>query len=126
MLKAYVIGRLVRKPELQQTKNGKSICEFDLAATHRSNDENVNYLSVVVSGPMAENVVKYLDKGSKVCVTGNLVIENYERKDKSKGTSVKIQYPDDLEFLGNKKAVANASYESDAADDPVEEDDLPF
>ncbi|MDE6605366.1 MAG: single-stranded DNA-binding protein [Clostridia bacterium] len=125
MLKAYVIGRLVKKPELQKTKNDKSICEFDIAATNRGNDDQVNYLAVVVSGVMAENVVKYLDKGSKVAVSGDLLIERYERQDKSKGTSVKIQFPENVEFLDGKKGAANDA--ADSADDGATADEsLPY
>lgn len=125
MLKVYVIGRLVKKPELQHTKDGKSICEFDLAATHRSHDENVNYLSVVVSGTCAENVVKYLRKGSKICVMGNLLIESYVRKDGSKGTSVKVLYPNDVEFLDEKKGLVNEPVDS-ADDGAADDESMPF
>ncbi|MDE6823001.1 MAG: single-stranded DNA-binding protein [Bacteroides acidifaciens] len=115
----------MKKPELQTAKSGKSICEFDIAATNRGNDDQVNYLAVVVSGVMAENVVKYLDKGSKVAVSGDLLIEKYERQDKSKGTSVKIQFPDNVEFLDGKKSAVNKS--EDFADDGAADDEsLPF
>lgn len=123
MLKAYVIGRLVKKPELQKTKNDKSICEFDIAATNRGNDDQINYLAVVASGVMAENVVKYLDKGSKVAVSGDLLIERYERQDKSKGTSVKIQFPDNIEFLDRKKESASESSDTKG---PEVDDALPY
>ena len=79
------IGRLVRESELRYTKNGKSVCKFSIAInrSEKRDGEYSNfptYLNVVTLGAMAENVSKYLGKGSLVGITGELRGRKYEDK----------------------------------------------
>lgn len=66
------IGNLTDKPVLRQTNGGKKLCSFDIAVT-MGRDKNPLYISITVwDERLAEYCEKYLEKGSKVAVTGSL------------------------------------------------------
>lgn len=76
-----VVGRLGKKPELRSTKQGTPVCNFSLATNSRRNDrEETLWLTVVTWGNLANTVVKYLDKGARILVEGELQMNEYKDK----------------------------------------------
>ena len=75
--KLTLIGNVGKKPELRVTAAGKSVCTFSVA-TNKSYkqdsvmQEQVCWWRVTVWGDQAENVAKYVDKGSLVLVEGEV------------------------------------------------------
>lgn len=77
-----IIGNLTRDPETRVTPTGRTVCNFTVAVSyygHRrqadGNYENVKstaYYRVTTWGQDAERCGKYLVKGRKVCVHGEL------------------------------------------------------
>ena len=106
MIKTFFIGNLTKNPEEYATKNGTTICKFDIAVNRDYTNENgekvTDFFSVVVYGKRAEICVKYLEKGNKVAVYGSIQNRQYENKNGYKVTITEIVAAE-VEFLTWKK-----------------------
>ena len=71
-------GRLTKKPELRTTQSGTSLCSFSLAI--KRDKDHTDFIDCTCYGKVAENLVKYQDKGSIIELNGRL--ENYTYQDK--------------------------------------------
>ena len=83
-----IMGNLTRDPELKYTPSGKSVCSLSIAnnRVYTSKGEKVNevsYFDVEVWGPIGENCVKYLTKGSGIIVEGRLKQDRWEKDGKT-------------------------------------------
>lgn len=76
MNKAFLIGNLTRDPELAQTNSGKSVCKFSVAVnrnyTQADGEKVTDYFTIVTWNGQAENCARYLKKGKKIAVVGEL------------------------------------------------------
>ena len=71
------IGRIVKDAELKKTEKGLSYCEFTIASNlsflkNQKYEEFTNYFSYCIFDKYAENIFKYLKKGTLVCVKSQL------------------------------------------------------
>ena len=94
-----LIGRLVRDPELSYTPSGDAVCKFSLAVNGYKKDD-VSFFDIVAWNKSAEAISKYMSKGRKICIEGNLRQERWE-KDGKKFNAVKI-YTNRFYFLDSK------------------------
>ena len=127
-----MIGRLTKTPDIKQTTSGKNVCTFTLAVNRRYKDAQGNtasdFFSVQAWEKLAELCARYLDKGSKVFISGELRNRSYEAKDGTKRTVTEI-IASEVEFLSPKSESAPAG--STAVPpvekwEQVEDSDLPF
>lgn len=102
MNKVIEIGNLVRDPELAQTPSGTAVCKMTIAVnrnyTNASGEREADFFSVVAWRGLAENCAKYLSKGKKIAVCGQLQTRNYDDRDGNKRYVTEI-IADDVEFL---------------------------
>lgn len=121
-----MIGRLTKIPDIRQTNTGKNVCSFTLAVNRRYKDTQGNaaadFFSVQAWEKLAELCARYLDKGSKVFISGELRNRSYEAKDGSKRTVTEI-IANEVEFLSPKAEPATPPVEEW---EQVEDSDLPF
>lgn len=121
-----MIGRLTKTPDIRQTNTGKNVCTFTLAVNRRYKDADgkttADFFSVQAWGKLAELCARYLDKGSKVFVSGELRNRSYAAKDGSKRTVTEI-IANEIEFLSPKAEPATPPVEEW---EQVEDSDLPF
>ena len=121
-----MIGRLTKTPDIRQTNTGKNVCTFTLAVNRRYKDADgkttADFFSVQAWGKLAELCARYLDKGSKVFISGELRNRSYEAKDGSKRTVTEI-IANEVEFLSPKAEPATPPVEEWQQ---VEDSDLPF
>lgn len=121
-----MIGRLTKIPNIRQTNTGKNVCTFTLAVNRRYKDAQSNatadFFPVQAWEKLAELCARYLDKGSKVFVSGELRNRSYEAKDGSKRTVTEI-IANEVEFLSPKAEPAMPPVEEWQQ---VEDSDLPF
>lgn len=82
-----VIGNLTDDPKLNRTANGRTVCNFRIAASRSYRDEQGNwkdtdllYLSGELWGPAAPNAKASLTKGMGVIATGRLVTEQWSEQ----------------------------------------------
>ncbi len=83
MNKVFLIGRLTRDPELRYTSDNTATARFSLAVDRNYSNQNgereADFINIVVFGKQAENVQKYLTKGSQVAIDGRIQTGSYEK-----------------------------------------------
>lgn len=83
--KAIIIGNLTRDPELKALPSGGKVASLSLATnrTYKDRDgakkEEVEYHNVVAFGTTAENIGKYMKKGSQLYVEGRLQTRSWDK-----------------------------------------------
>lgn len=94
-----VSGRLVADPVLRQTKDGAPMTTFRIASNARRPSANApggfedgptSFYNVSTFRTLGTNAAIALHKGDPVVVTGQLVINEFDRQDGSRGTSAEI------------------------------------
>lgn len=135
--RVILIGRLTRDPELKSTNNGKYFCRFSLASNRQiynrdsgeSRDE-VGFFDCIAWGKSAETIHKYLQKGRRICVEGNLKWSSWETTDGKKQSKVEINV-EGFQFLDSKPEGQAGQQTPDPAaaahfDSGASDDDIPF
>ena len=100
----FFIGNLGRDPELNYTASGTAISKFPLAISRVSRDakgetnEKTTWVNVTAWGKQAENVSKFLGKGSKVGVKGYVDQNSWVGKDGQKKYAINF-VSENIQFL---------------------------
>ena len=122
------IGRLTRDPEIRYSQGANPICiaRFTLAVD-RKGGEKTDFLTMKALGKGGEFVEKYLHKGTKILLGGEVQNNNYKDKDGVTHYSVSIVV-DEIEFAESKSQNNNsASNNTDFMSVPEGvEEQLPF
>ena len=115
-----------KAPDVKQTTSGKTVCSLTIAVNRRykgaDGKTTADFFTVQAWEKLAELCARYLDKGSKVFVSGELRNRSYEAKDGSKRTITEI-IANEVEFLSPKTESATPPVEEW---EQVEDSDLPF
>ncbi len=145
MNKVFLIGNLTKDPDVRTTGGGTSVCTFSIAVDRRFKAQNgekvTDYFNIVAWRQLADLCGRYLAKGRKVSVVGELQNRSYDAKDGTKRYVTEI-VADEIEFLtprdrdgagyggapspsepyrgGESQAVAPEGFTD------VDDDDLPF
>lgn len=115
-----LIGNLTKNPELRRIPSGKEVATADLATNKKWKDQQGNiqeqaqfHKLVIWDG--AETFCSYLNKGSKVFISGELTYRNYKNKEGNKVyiTEIKVNEFKFLDSFNNKEAVKKEKKESD-------------
>ncbi len=107
MNKVILIGNLTKDVELKTTNTGKSVVSTSIATNKSYIDKSgerkqiTNFHNLVIWGKQAEVFAKYLHKGSKVAVVGELQNRDYVGNDNIKRYVVEIRV-NEVEFLDTK------------------------
>lgn len=133
MNKIILIGSVVAKPEIATTNSGKSVSRFSIAVKRDFKNANGEYdtdfFNIEVWGGLAESCSKYLDKGSKVGVSGSVHNNSFTGKDGAthKSTAVRAE---SVEFLsapsGTNKQVKPMVQSTPAELEEIDSEGLPF
>ena len=107
MNKLTIIGNLTADPELRTIPSGVNVCTFTVAVNSKLRNEDgsskrVDYFRVAAWRQLGENCSKYLSKGKKVCVIGEVTARAYEAKDGSTRANLEVT-ADEVEFLSPKE-----------------------
>ncbi len=94
-------GRLTADPELRYTPQGTACTSFNLAVDRASRDDSTDFPTVVAWRETAEFACKYLHKGSKIVVRGEIRTRNYDGQDGKSHKVTEVQ-ADRLEFADSK------------------------
>lgn len=140
MNKVMLVGRVANDLELRAIPNGNSVCEFSLATNRpvvRDGERQADFITCVVWGKLAENLVNYQSKGSLIGISGSMRVDTYDKSDGTRGYKTYVLV-NDVEFLGTKKSEAPAEppveeakeesnpYEEFGQQIAISEDELPF
>lgn len=142
----FLLGNLTRDPEVRQTPNGQTVCNFGLALNRSFKrgdqwEEATDFVNCVAWGPLGERIGQYLTKGRRVLVQGSLRSSSWEQ-DGQKRSKLEV-WANDVTFLdgrgggeeggssapaarpASKKAIDDVVIE-DIGDEPINLDDIPF
>ena len=107
-----LIGRLVRDVDLRQTSTGKEMTYFTLAVNKNFKNEQgeqaADFIGCVAFGKTAENMARFLSKGSLIAVEGRISTRNYQGND-GKTVYVTEVVASSITFLESKKQQGNTS-----------------
>jgi single-strand DNA-binding protein len=92
VITAVVTGNVGRDPEAKETKTGKAMTTFSVASTMRKDgrDPETTWVDVLCFDELAIGVGSELRKGAKVVVTGQMQLEQYQKKDGTPGFSLRL------------------------------------
>lgn len=139
MNKITLIGNLTHDPESRSTPNGVSVCTFTIAVNRRfvaqGGERQTDYFRINAWRQLADNCSRFLAKGRKVAVFGELQARLYEAKDGSTRMSLDVS-ADEVEFLTPRSQDDSQSYSSQRASHAeardlagftdISSDDVPF
>jgi single-strand DNA-binding protein len=138
-----LVGRLTRDPELRTTNSGTSVCSFTVAVDNRQKNpdgtKSASFIPCTAFQQSADNMSKFLKKGSLVGIVGRLNQRSYLNKDNVKVTVIEVLC-DSVQFLepkgeGRQVGNDNSGFESDVPSQDesknldaldLPDDDLPF
>lgn len=126
-----LIGRITKDVELRRTGSGKAVASFTLAVNKDYKNEqggyDADFIDCVAFEQRAETISKYVHKGDRFAVVGQLATRSYENKEgkKVKVTEVKVT---GFDFLESKKQTEDKTENTNGGFEPLEGDDeaLPF
>ena len=122
MNKVILTGNITRNPELRMTDSGMAVCRFTIANNKGWGDkQKTTFINIVTFSKTAENCDRYLSKGSKVGIIGELEIRQFTGNDGQTKYMTEV-IANEVEFLTNKNQEENSS--STVMD--IEDEDLPF
>lgn len=134
MQKILVIGNLTADPDVRSTPNGVTVCSFVVAVNRRfpaaDGNKVTDFFRIQAWRQLADSCGKYLVKGKKVAVIGELQARLYQAKDGTNRMSLDVQ-ADEVEFLSPKDEQKPAENPRTKPVDvntleDVSSDDLPF
>jgi single-strand DNA-binding protein len=138
--KVMLLGNLGADPELRVTQSGQSVLKLRLATSasyldkNRDRQERVEWHSVTVWGKRAEALAKFLSKGSRLFVEGELRTSSYDAADgggkryrtEVNALNIILAGGGQRRGGGSSRDDANERYEAPQGDDERFEDDIPF
>lgn len=139
MNKITLIGNLTHDPEVRSTPNGVTVCTFTIAVNRRfaqqGGEKATDYFRINAWRQLGENCARYLAKGRKVAVVGELQARTYEGKDGATRMSLDVS-ADEVEFLTPRSQDEGSGYsaprQNNAASQDlagftdIQSDDIPF
>lgn len=130
--KVQLIGNLGSKPELKALPSGTKTVAVSLATNESWKDkqsgewkDRTEWHNLVLFGSVAEIAGKYLNKGSKVFVEGNLRTRKWD-KDGETRSATEIVVKDLMMLDGKSAAQPNQVPAPAEARDEQESEDVPF
>ena len=151
--KVILLGNLGRDPEIRSMQSGKKMASFSIATSKRWKDrttqeqkESTSWHNIVVFNEGLVDVIeKYVKKGSKIYVEGELSTRKYQDKegnDKSTTEVVLQGYNSTLTMLGANNSTppnndqsmisppeditSSDSFDAKSSDSADAEEDIPF
>lgn len=113
MNNVFMIGRLVKDPQVRKTQSGQSVCGFVLAVdrglSKAKRDEaeqagrlTADFPTCQAWGTSADLLERYCHKGSKIAIEGRLQTGSYEDRETGKTVYTTDVVVNRLEFLDSK------------------------
>jgi len=106
--KIILVGNLGKNPELRHTPKGNAVVTLSLATNRQYKTaegvekKETSWHKATVWGKMGENCVKYLTKGSRVYLEGELQMKDWKDKEGKSRKSAEISVGE-IKFLGGTK-----------------------
>ncbi len=109
MNKVIFMGRLTRDPEVRYGNGGGAIARYSIAVDRRFKREGqptTDFFNCTAFGKLGEFVEKYLKKGTKIVMEGEIQNDNYTNKDGATVYGTQI-IASSIEFAESKASAGN-------------------
>lgn len=110
--RVVLVGRLTRDPELKYTTNGIANLRFSVAVnrtfTNQSGERQADFINCVAWRAQAENMSKFLRKGSLIGVEGRIETGSYQAQDGTTRYTTDV-IADSVQFLEPRSAQGDRS-----------------
>jgi single-strand DNA-binding protein len=135
-----IIGNVGRDPEFRYTPQGVAVCDFSVAVSRvtgreENRQEKTTWYRVTVWRERAETASRYVKKGMKIMVVGEVEARAYTDKNNQPQASLELTARDfqfldsraeagggETEYQANRQAASSAS----GGDYPEDTSDIPF
>ena len=151
--KVILLGRLGKDPDIRSMQNGKKVANFGIATSKRWTDrdtqekkEKTSWHNIVVFGDgLVDIVEKYVKKGSKIYVEGELQTRKWQDKDGNDRYTTEVilqgyncnltlldsrnsnsQVSDNSQEMDQSKSVEDNSFGNQSSDSDDLDEDIPF
>lgn len=96
-------GRLARDAEIRHTPNGHAVCAFTVANDVGFGErKTTNWIKCDLWGKRAEGgLPQHLAKGAQVVVSGEVSLDEFEKRDGTKSAALKVRVID-VDLVGGK------------------------
>ena len=129
MNKVILIGNVCADPTMSSTPAGVTVCTFSVAADRRFKDahgeKQTDFFRVQAWRQLGDVCGKYVKKGMKVGVIGELQARTYEAKDGTTRMSLDVN-ADEVEFMSRAEEKPAEKPADPNTFDDISSDDLPF
>lgn len=130
MNKIFLIGNLTRDTDMKTTPNGIQVCSFTIAVKSKGKtaggEDVVQYFNCSAWRGLADICSRYLSKGKKVYVSGELFVRTYTAKDSTTKVSLDVQVAE-VEFLSPKSESNEEQPSADANGfTDIDKSEIPF
>lgn len=98
-------GRLTADPELKMTPQNVAVTTFILAVDRRTKEDKADFPTIVAWRQTAEFASRYLSKGRRIIVEGELRTRTYEDREGKKRKVTEVEATN-IEFADSKPADA--------------------
>lgn len=98
-------GRLTADPELKMTPQNVAVTTFILAVDRRTKEDKADFPTIVAWRQTAEFASRYLSKGRRIIVEGELRTRTYEDREGKKRKVTEVEATN-IEFADSKPAHA--------------------
>jgi len=120
--KIFLMGNLTKDPEQRESKNGTKICKITIANNPISNKQKTLFIDAISFGKNAENILRFLKKGSPVFIEGRITLNAWVTKNGEKRFKHEIVI-EKIQFLSKK---SNKEEKKIYSLDEVDEEDIPL
>ena len=126
--RVIMTGNLTRDPDIRQTSSGLPVMQLGVAVNDRRKnpdsgewEDYPNFIDCTMFGTRAENISRFLAKGSKVAIEGKMRWSQWGR-DGQKRSKIEVVI-DELEFLSKDGKKADGG---NPAQGMLVDSDIPF
>jgi|LGVE01.1.fsa_nt_gb single-strand DNA-binding protein len=117
MINAVVlVGRLTKDLELRYTTSNIAVCKFTLAVNRKFSKDETDFIQCVAWRQSAENMVKFVGKGSLIGIDGYIQTGSYDNKDGVRVYTTEV-VANSVQFLEPKKDTFNDQDSKDIYND---------
>lgn len=117
--KVFLMGRLVRDPELRQTPSGVSVCRFSVAVdrqykNQQTGERECDFIECAAWRSTADFVARYFTKGKLILAEGSMRNNNYTDSSGVQHYGMNVQV-DSVSFCGRNDGDQTAAPAHQAA-----------
>ncbi len=123
------VGRVTKDIELKKTNNDISVASFTLAINrpykNQAGENEADFINCQCWRQTADNVAKYVSKGSLIGVEGRVQVRTYQDKEDNTRYVTEVVC-DNVQFLDTKPKEESPQLDKQEDVKKMTEEDLPF